>query len=172
MALLFGSTFSPILPDFGIFFWTTLIFFIVWSVLARFAFKPIHQMLKKREEDIQSSLDEAKRAREEMTKLQAHNEQILKEAQEERSRILKEAKEAGENILKNAKEEAKEEARNIVISAKKDIELMKLEVMTNIKNEAGAMAISIAEKILTRELQDKSAQEALVQKLVDDFKLN
>jgi len=167
-----GSTFSPILPDFGIFFWTTLIFLLVWSVLARFAFKPIHKMLKKREEDIQHSLDEAKRAREEMAKLQAHNEQLLKEAQEERSRILKEAKEAGENIVKSAKEEAKEEARNIVVAAKKDIEHMKLEVMTNIKNEVGAMAISIAEKLLTRELQDKSNQEALVQKLVDDFKLN
>ena len=69
MAFLFGSTFSPILPDFGIFFWTTLIFFIVWSVLARFAFKPIQKMLKKREEDIQNSLDEAKRARDEMAKL-------------------------------------------------------------------------------------------------------
>jgi F-type H+-transporting ATPase subunit b len=44
--------------------------------------------------------------------------------------------------------------------------------MTNIKNEVGAMAISVAEKILARELQDKSSQEALVQKLVDDFKLN
>lgn len=170
--ILLASTFSPILPDFGIFFWTTLIFLIVWAGLARFAFKPIQSMLKKREEEIQHSLDEAKRARDEMAKLQAHNEQLLKEAQEERSRILKEAKDASEGIIKSAKEQAKEEARNIVVAAKEDIEHMKLEVMTNIRNEVGAMAISIAEKLLMRELQDKANQEALVKKLVDDFKLN
>ncbi|MBK8880399.1 MAG: F0F1 ATP synthase subunit B, partial [Haliscomenobacter sp.] len=139
-----ASEFSPILPEFGIFFWTMLIFLIVWFGLGTFAFKPIQRALKKREEDIQHSLDQAKRAREEMAQLQTTNEQLLKQAQEERVAILKEAKEAKDNIIKEAKERAKEEAQKIVISAKADIEHMKLEVMTNVKNEVGAMAISIA----------------------------
>lgn len=167
-----ASEFSPILPEFGIFFWTMLIFLIVWFGLGAFAFKPIQRALKKREEDIQNSLDQAKRAREEMAQLQATNEQLLKQAQEERVAILKEAKEAKENILKEAKEKAKEEAQKIVVAAKADIEHMRLEVMTNVRNEVGAMAISIAEKLLLGELKDKANKESLAQKLVDDFKLN
>ncbi|MFM8450088.1 MAG: F0F1 ATP synthase subunit B [Haliscomenobacter sp.] len=167
-----ASEFSPILPEFGIFFWTTLIFLIVWIGLGKFAFKPIQQALKQREEGIQHSLDEAKRAREEISQLQANNEQLLKQAQEERSLIIKEAKEAREAMIKEAREKAKEEAQKIVSAAKEDIEHMKLEVMTNVKNEVGAMAIAIAEKLLQRELEDKKNQQALAQKLVDDFKLN
>lgn len=167
-----ASEFSPILPEFGIFFWTMFIFLIVWAGLGTFAFKPIQRALKKREEDIQNSLDQAKRAREEMAQLQATNEQLLKQAQEERLAILKEAKEAKENIIKESKEKAKEEAQKIVVAAKADIEHMKLEVMTNIKNEVGAMAISIAEKLLLGQLKDHANEECLAQKLVDDFKLN
>ncbi|MFM8361291.1 MAG: F0F1 ATP synthase subunit B [Haliscomenobacter sp.] len=166
------SEFSPIQPEFGIFFWTTLIFLIVWLGLGKIAFKPIQEALKKREQGIQDSLDEAKRAREEISRLQSNNEQLLKQAQEERAQILKEAKEAKESIIKEAREKAKEEARNIVLAAKADIEHMKLEVTTNIKNEVGSMAIAIAEKLIHRELQDKAGQQALAQKLVDDFKLN
>ena len=75
-------------------------------------------------------------------------------------------------MIKEAREKAKEEAQKIVSAAKEDIEHMKLEVMTNVKNEVGAMAIAIAEKLLQRELEDKKNQQALAQKLVDDFKLN
>lgn len=167
-----ASEFSPILPEFGIFFWTTLIFFIVWIGLGKIAFKPIQQALKQREEGIQQSLDEAKHAREEISKLQANNEQLLKQAQEERAQILKEAKDAKDTIIKEAREKAKEEAQKIVMGAKADIEHMKLEVMTNVKNEVGAMAIAIAEKLIRQELDDKQGQQALAQKLVDDFKLN
>ena len=91
---------------------------------------------------------------------------------EERVDILKEAKEEKESIIKEAKEKAKEAAQKIVVAAKADIEHMKLEVMTNVKNEVGAMAISIAEKLLLSELQDKGNKESLAQKLVDGFKLN
>lgn len=167
-----ASEFSPITPEIGIFFWTTLIFIFVWTFLGRFAFRPIQQYLKKREQDIQFSFDEAKRAREEVSNLQAANEKLLKQAQEERALIIKEAKEAKEVIIKEAREKAKEEAQKIVIAAKEDIEHMKLEVMTNVKNEVGSMAISIAEKLLAKELQGQENQHAFVNKLIDEFKFN
>ena len=75
-------------------------------------------------------------------------------------------------IIKEAREKAKEEAQKIVIAAKEDIEHMKLEVMTNVKNEVGSMAISIAEKLLAKELQGQENQHAFVNKLIDEFKFN
>ncbi len=170
--MLFLAKFSPMLPDPGLIFWTALIFLIVWITLGRMAFRPIQEALKKREEDIQSSLDEAKKAREEIQNLQARNEVILKEAQEERARILREAKEVKENIIKEAKGQAKEEAQKIVQNAKEEIENMKKEAMINVKNELGNMAIDIAEKVLRNKLKGDQEQENLVKQLVDGIKFN
>ena len=64
--VLFLADFSVIKPDPGLIFWTTLIFLLVWVLLGRMAFGPIQSALKKRENDIQSALDEAKKARDEL----------------------------------------------------------------------------------------------------------
>lgn len=170
--MIYLADFSPILPDFGLFFWTTLIFLILLFILSKYAFKPIQQALKKREDDIQNSLDQAKKAREEIANLQSENEKLLKQAQEERANILKEAKEAKDSIIKEAKEQAKTEAQRIVSDAKEEIGNMKMEALTNVKNELGVMAIDIAEKVLLQKLDDDKEQEALVSKLVEDIKFN
>ncbi len=164
--------FPILLPDPGLIFWTLLIFVIVYFFLARFALKPIQTALKKREDDIQASLDEAKKAREEMANLKAENEELLRQAQEERAAILREAKETKESIIGEARDKAKEEAQRIVASAKEEIENKRMEVLTNVKNQLGMMAIDIAEKLTRNELKGKSEQESLVNTLVDEIKFN
>lgn len=170
--MLILADFSVMKPDPGLVFWTFLIFLLVWVILGSAAFRPIQKALKKREEDIQSSLDEAKRARQEMSQLQAQNQQLLKEAQEERAKILREAKDTKESIIKEAKEEAKEEAQKIVADAKAQINNMRMEALTNIRNEVGTMAVDIAEKVLRTKLEGDKQQEELVAKLVDEIKFN
>jgi F-type H+-transporting ATPase subunit b len=44
--------------------------------------------------------------------------------------------------------------------------------MVTLKNQAGILAIEVAEKILKRELADKNAQQALVGTLINEAKLN
>ena len=169
---LFLADFSVIRPDPGLIFWTTLIFLIVWFVLGRFAFRPIQEALKKRENDIQTSLDEAKQTREDMANLKAENEQLLKQAQEERAKILREAKEAKESIIAEAKQKAKEEARKIVSSAKEEIENQKMAAIIEVKNQIGNMALDITEKLLRKELKSDTTQQKFVQDLVDEIKFN
>lgn len=162
----------PITPEVGIFFWTTLVFLIVWLFLGRFAFKPIQNALKKRENDIQDALDEAKKARDEMANLKAENEALLAQAQEERSKILKEAKEAKDSIIAQAKESANSEYKTILQAAKEDIQNQKMAAITDLKNQVGLMSVEIAEKILTEKLSGDQAQENFVNKLVEEIKLN
>ena len=68
---MFLADFSVIKPDFGLFFWSCLIFVLFWTLIGRFAFRPIAEALKKREDDIQGALDEAVKTREEMAKMKA-----------------------------------------------------------------------------------------------------
>ena len=170
--MLFLADFSVIKPDPGLLIWTTIIFGLFWFLMSRFAFKPIAESLKTREQDIQNSLDEAKRAREEMSHLQAENEKLLAQAREERTQILKEAKEAKEEIIAEAKERANAEYKRKVESAIQDIENQKQAAMVALKNQAGQLAIDIAEKVLRKELADKTAQETYAKSLAESIKLN
>lgn len=170
--MIFLAGFDVIKPDFGLLFWTTIIFLLFWLLIGKFAFRPIATALKKREDDIQSSLDEAKRTRQEMANLKAENEELLAKAREERAMILKEAKDVRDRIINEAKDKAKEEAKRIVTSAKEQIEHQKMAAIIEIKNEVGKMAIDIAEKVIRKELQNDKAQEAYVNGLVKDIKLN
>ncbi len=170
--MLFLADFNVLKPEPGLLFWTTIIFLIFWFLMSKFAFKPIGNALKQRELDIQSALDEAKKAREEMSHLQAENEKLLAQAREERSAILKEAKEAKEEIISEAKERANAEYRRNVESAIQDIENQKQAALVTLKNQSGQMAVEIAEKLLGRELANKAEQEAYAKSLAEKINLN
>jgi F-type H+-transporting ATPase subunit b len=53
-----------------------------------------------------------------------------------------------------------------------DIENQKKAAITEVKNELGAMAISIAEKVIRKELKGNAEQETYVNSLVKDLNLN
>ena len=164
--------FSPLKPDFGLLFWSSLFFILFWTLIGKFAFKPIVKALKDRQDEIQNSLDAAKTARSEMSNLKAENERILAEAREEKMNIIKEAKESATVLVAEARDKAKEEAQRLLQQAKMDIETAKKAAMVNIKNEIGVMSLQIAEKIIRKQLADQKANVEYVEKLVDEIKLN
>jgi F-type H+-transporting ATPase subunit b len=164
--------FDVIKPDPGLMFWTTLIFCLFWFIVGKYGFRPIANALKKREDDIQSALDEAKKSREEMANMQAENENLLAKAREERAQMIKEAKDTKNDIINEAKDKAKIEAQKIASSAMVEIENQKKAAMVDVKNKVGVMALDIAEKVLKKELKGNSEQEAFVNSLVEDIKLN
>ncbi len=171
-SILFLADFSVIRPEPGLMVWTLVIFAIFWFLMAKFAFKPIQQALKTREQDIQDALDQAKKAREEIEGVQAKNEQILMEAREERSKILKEAKDAKDAIISEAKEQAKAEAEKIVERAKQDIENQRMASIIDMKNQIGNFALEIAQKILQKEMEGDKNHEAFVKSQIENIKLN
>lgn len=170
--VMFLVDFSPIKPDFGLLFWTSIIFILFWMILAKFAFRPIANALKTREDSITEALDKAEKAKEEMARLQSDNERILQEAREERSRIIREAKETGDRLVNDSKSKAKEEADKIVANARQEITSQKQVAMLEVKNMVGLETIALAEKVLRRELKDKPDQESFLQDEVKKINLN
>ena len=51
-------------PGTGLLFWQAVIFFILFLVLSKYAWKPITESLREREKFIEDSLDSAKKAEE------------------------------------------------------------------------------------------------------------
>lgn len=161
-----------ITPSIGLIFWTSIVFIILLVILRAVAWKPILSAVQEREKSIEDALNAAKKAEEKLVALNAENERLIKEAKIERDAILKEAREMKDKIVNEAKNSAQVEADRLIDSAKTAIANEKAAAMTDIRNQVGQLSIEIAEKILTKELADKSAQEALVNEVVDQVKFN
>jgi len=150
----------------------TLAFLIVLFILAKYAWKPIMNSLKEREDSIEDALRLADKTRREMEDLKLDNEKLLKEAKEERDALLREARKIKEGMIQEAKEKANIEAGRIVESAKERIDNEKRAAMADIKHTIANYSLEIAEKIMKEELKDKKKQSAYIQKLLDETSLN
>lgn len=170
--MIFLAGFAPFQPTPGLALWSLIIFLLFWWIMSKYAFKPMMEGLKTREDNIKGALAEAEKAREEMANLKAENEKILAEAREERAAMLKEAKDTKANIINEAKDKAKDEAQRIMSSAKLEIENEKKAAITEVKNKVGLMATDIAEKIIRKELKGNSEHESFVNTLVNEMNLN
>jgi F-type H+-transporting ATPase subunit b len=155
-------------PGIGLIFWMVLSFSILMFITFKFIWPAILGGLKEREQEIAGSLEEAKKAREEMKTLQASNESLIAEAKEQRDIILKDAKALKEDMLKEAKEQAKTEGQRLIEEAKKQIEQEKMAAITELKNEVADLSISIAEKLIKTELAAKNKSKDLMDKLIKE----
>lgn len=161
-----------VIPDYGLLFWMLLSFGIVIFLLAKFAWKPILNSLKEREESIENALETAKNAKIEMQELKAGNEKIIIEAKNERERLIKEAREVKDNIIKEAKSQATIEANKLITTARKEIESEKSVAINEIKAQVTELSIEIAEKILMKELENKDVQQKYITELLNDINPN
>jgi F-type H+-transporting ATPase subunit b len=159
-------------PQIGLIFWMTLSFLIVVFLLGKFAWKPVMKGLKEREDSIENALRAAEKAKEEMTQLTFSNEQLMKEAKEERDGMLRDARRIRDHVIGEAKTKAEEEANRIVETAKENIHFEKMAALTELKNQIAILSIEIAEKIMKEDLSTDSKQKELVNKLLDEIHFN
>ncbi|NVO01165.1 MAG: F0F1 ATP synthase subunit B [Bacteroidetes bacterium] len=159
-------------PGIGLIFWMTLSFAIVLFILAKYAWKPIMNMLHEREQFIENALSSADKAKQEMANLQSNNEQLLKEAKEERDALLRDARKVRENLIEEAKGKAQLEANKIVEQAKENIQFEKMNAITDLKNQLASLSVDIAERILRDELSNVEKQKEVINNLLKDIKFN
>lgn len=159
-------------PGIGTFFWMLISFGILAFILIKFGWPMILKSLKKREEAIAASLNEAAKAREEMKSLVAHNEELLRQAKIERDQMLRDARLTGDQIIEEARTKATAEADRIVDAARENINYEKLKAMTELKNEIANLSIEIAEKLIRAELSDKSKADAVIAREMERMQLN
>ena len=157
---------SLITPDFGLLVWMTLIFGIVFFVLAKWGFPMITG--EKRAQRIGESIKVAKEAEERLRNLAEEQSRMIEETRQEQSRILKEAAASRDNIVEQAKVQAREEASRILDQARTQIAAEKESALRDVRKEVALLSVSVAEKVLKASLSDGAEQSALVDRLVDE----
>ncbi len=161
-----------VLPDFGLLFWTALVFAILLILLAKFAWKPILSAVNEREQKITDALDLAEKTKAEMKALQSQNENLLKEARAERDAIVRDAKDTAMKMVEDAKNAAKTEAEKVMTSARESIISEKNAAISELKNQVAVFSIEIAEKLVRGEMASPGKQKELAEKLAADIKMN
>lgn len=161
-----------LVPEIGLVIFQTIAFLLLMFILAKFAWKPILAAVKEREHSIDEALNKAELAKQEMARLTAQNEDLMKAAREERDLMLKEAKMLKDNIVNEAKTQAHTEGAKLIEKAKIEIENQKKAALYELKSQVSSLSIEIAERVLRGQLQDKTKQEDLVAGLLKDVELN
>ncbi|NQX43544.1 F-type H+-transporting ATPase subunit b [Pedobacter steynii] len=161
-----------LLPEFGLVIFQSIAFLLLMFLLAKFAWKPVLAAIKERELSIDEALNKAELAKQEMTRLTAQNEELMKSARAERDLILKEAKTLKDSIVNEAKLSAQTEGAKLIEKAKIEIENQKKAALAELKNQVSTLSLDIAERVLRNQLQDKATQQDLVANLLKDVELN
>lgn len=161
------NDFSP-----GLFAMLTVIFLVLMFIMIKFAWKPILNALNEREEGIQTALDAAEKAKEDMQNLNADNERLLNEARTEREAMLKEAREIKNKMIDEAKDDAQQQASKMIAQAQAAIESEKKAAVSELKKQVAELSLDIAEKVVRTELADKNQQLKLVETMLDEKSLN
>ena len=159
-------------PGTGLIIWQTFVFLLLVFLLGKLAWKPILSSLKEREQSIQEALDTAEKARLELSRLKSDNENLLKQARDERDKMLREAREASNRLKDEAQAEAKKVADKIIDDARTTIGIEKQAALKEIKIQVAMFSLEVAERLLKEKLSNDKTQKELVQKYVNDIKVN
>ena len=156
------------LPDSGLLFWMTIIFAIVFFVLAKFGFPIITGMVEKRNKRIADSLEAARIAEDAIAHLTEEQERIISETRASQAKLLQEAAAERDKMIAQAQDKAREEAQKIMDDARARIQEEKEAAVREVRQEVAKLSIAIAEKVIRKELSTDDAQKALVDKLLNE----
>ncbi len=157
-----------LLPDSGLIFWMTIIFAIVFFILAKFGFPVITGMVDKRTKRIDDAISAARKAEESLAGVVQEQERLLAEARAEHTRILQEAASERDSMIARAQEEARAEAGKIMDEAKKRIQEEKEAALRDVRREVAIISVAVAEQVVRKELSTDKGQMELIDKLIDE----
>jgi F-type H+-transporting ATPase subunit b len=155
-------------PDAGLLFWMVVIFGLLFFLLWKFGFPVITSMVEKRNSTIEKSLKDAHEIEARMGQMVEEHARMLEEARKEQAQILRDATDTRNMILAQAKDDAREEAAKILAEARTQIEAEKEAALRDVRKEVAVLSVSIAEKILRKELADDGAQREYIDRMVEE----
>ena len=155
--------------DPGLFVWTIITFLILLGVLTKFAWKPLLKALETRENEISQSLEDAKKAKQELERLSAEGDEIIAKARSEAQGIVSEGKKAAEQLTATTLNKAKEEAMANLSAAKDQIKIERDKAIVEIKGEVVNLSLSIAEKLVNKNLS-KEDNKSLIDESLKNVK--
>ena len=125
-------------------------------------------VLEERKKRIADGLEAAARAEKDLELAQQRSTDQMKEAKVEAAAIIDQANKRAAQIVDEAKEQAREEGKRIIAGANAEIEQEVNRAREALREKVAAIAISGAEKILEKSV-DQAANEEMLNKLASEL---
>lgn len=152
-------------------FFTGIIFLILVAILGKFAFFPIAEGLKKREQSIIDSIAGAEKANTDAKELLNQYQQKLKDAQTEVRQILEAGKKEAEQASLSMLEKAKHASEAERIRATKEIEEATTSALQELATKSATLATELAGKMIKTQI-NPDAHRDLINQAIQDFAKN
>ena len=163
---------NPLLPSWPEFIIGTILFVLVFGVLAKLLLPRIQQTLAERTEQIEGGLAKSEEAQSEATALLDQYRQQLAEARHEASRLRAEAQEQGAQIIADMREQAQAEARRVTEAAQAQITAERQQALISLRAEVGTLATELASRIVGESLTDQARQSRMVDRFLSELEVS
>lgn len=139
-------------PRFDLGIWTLVVFVVLLLVMRRFAWGPMLEGLKRREQNIRQALEEAQRAREDAEKtrsqLQAEMSQASDKIRQMMDEARRDAQRAADDMIGKARGEIQGERERL----RREIDTARDQALQQLWGQAAQLAAMISAKAVRREL--------------------
>jgi len=152
-------------PQPGLMIWTVISFTLLLAVLAKVGFKPLADIIKKREDSIRGSIDEAEKVRQEAEKLLNNYKKQLAEARKESHEIIKQGKKIAENVKTEIVAKADREAKQIVENAKLEIDRERARAIEELEAKVTDLTVLMTAKVVNKMLDSKDHMQLIEESL-------
>lgn len=160
---------SPLLPPWYDVFWSLVCFIVLLLIFAMFVVPKFLQVLAEREERIEGGIQRAEAAQiEAKAALEKYNAQ-LSDARAEAAEIREQARERGKQIETEMREQATQESNRIIESGEKQLHASRQQVVEELRQEMGLNSISLAERLVGRELSDSTKRSGTIDSFLSEL---
>ncbi len=160
---------NPLLPTWPELIIGTICFFLVFGLLSRLFLPRLFKTLDERHDQIEGGINRADEAQAEATAVLQQYRAQLDDARHEAARMREEAREQGASIIAEMRERAEAEARRITEAAQAQIEADRLQALTSLRGEVGALATELASRIVGESLTDTARQSRMVDRFLAEL---
>jgi F-type H+-transporting ATPase subunit b len=153
---------SPFEVNFGLFFWTWLVFITLFLLLKRFAWPAIVKATEEREHAIAKQLEEAKTLNAEAAAHLAEQQKLLGEARSQGQQLLADAKQAADRERSLVLEKTKQAQDALLERAKRDIATEREKALRALREEAVDLSLAVASKLIEQRLDSDGDRKLVV----------
>jgi F-type H+-transporting ATPase subunit b len=145
-----------------IFTWGNLI--ILLCLMKKFLFKPVKNIIEKREREIAQMYENAEKAASEASEMKLSYEKSLAQAKNEAGEIVKNATITAHKTEEQIISDAQARADAMISKAQAQIEADRIKTIETVKSDISGMAVDIASKVIEKDIDEKDHR-----RLIDKF---
>ena len=131
-------------------------FIILVIILRKFLYQPLLGLMEKRRLQIEESQKKAEEVEKRYAEFQIEHVRRIEESKAEATALIEKAKTAAESLRQDMLAATQAESDKLLERTKAEIERQKESMLAELKHEIGGLVITVASKLLGREIDPKT----------------